>query len=134
MNVERIEALAKLLAGSRARELSVETETWRVALKKAPRAPVEASLPSPRPAALGEPEGPEPFWISAPMVGIFRQGSPRITVGAQVSEGQVVGAIESMKILNPLVSERDGEVLELLVEDGQPVEFGQPLLQIRPLT
>jgi acetyl-CoA carboxylase biotin carboxyl carrier protein len=45
-----------------------------------------------------------------------------------------VGAIESMKILNPLISEHDGEVTELLVEEGQPVEFGQPLLQIQVIT
>jgi acetyl-CoA carboxylase biotin carboxyl carrier protein len=136
MNVERIEALAKLLHGSRARELAIETETWRISLRKAalPRLSLSGGLPSPPPAPGPEAEEAAPFWISAPLVGIFRQASPRVQVGDQVSEGQIVGALESMKILNPLVSERDGEVLELLVEDGQPVEYGQPLLHIRPLS
>jgi acetyl-CoA carboxylase biotin carboxyl carrier protein len=136
MNVERVEALVKLLAGSRARELTVETAAWRVALRRAPerRAAVPPELPAPSgPSIVAEPGERGEFWITAPLVGLFRQANPRVSVGDQVSEGQVVGAIESMKILNPLVSEHDGEVTELLVEDGQPVEFGQPLLQIGTL-
>jgi biotin carboxyl carrier protein len=70
-------------------------------------------------------------WITAPLVGIFRQADPRVKPGDAVSAGQAVGAIESMKIVNPIVSEVDGEVMELLVEEGQPVEYAQPLLQIR---
>lgn len=136
MNVERVEALAKLLAGSRAGELTVETAAWRVALRRSPAraAGPPATLPSPPPgAAAGEPGVPDEYWVTAPLVGVFRQASPRVAVEDQVSEGQIVGAIESMKILSPLISEHDGEVTELLVEDGQPVEFGQPLLQIRTL-
>lgn len=135
MNVERVEGLAKLLAGSRARELTVETADWRVALRRAPeRRPAgHRELPSPLPVAVPEPGARGESWITAPLVGIFRQANPRVSIGDQVSEGQVVGAIESMKILHPLVGEHDGEVTELLVEDGQPVEFGQPLLQIRTM-
>lgn len=136
MNVERVEALVKLLSGSRARELTVETAAWRVVMRRAPerRASAPAELPAPpTAAAAGEVGTPGEFWVTAPLVGLFRQASSRVSIGDQVSEGQVVGAIESMKILNPLVSEHDGEVTELLVEEGQPVEFGQPLLQIRML-
>jgi acetyl-CoA carboxylase biotin carboxyl carrier protein len=136
MNVERVEALAKLLAGSRARELTVETAAWRVALRRAPErhATAPTELPaSPALPAAGDAEADREFWVTAPLVGLFRQSSPAVAAGDQVSEGQIVGAIESMKILSPLVSEHDGEVTELLVEEGQPVEFGQPLLQIRTL-
>jgi oxaloacetate decarboxylase alpha subunit len=134
MNVERVEALAKLLQGSRAQELVVETEGWRVGLRKAPvahlpEAPARLVTAAPGPieeAASGD------RWITAPLVGIFRQATTRLVPGDEVAAGQVVGAIESMKILNPLVSDMDGEVMEVLVEEGQPVEFGHPLLQIRP--
>jgi oxaloacetate decarboxylase (Na+ extruding) subunit alpha len=139
MNVERVEALAKLLQGSRARELIVETEGWRVGLRKAPvaHAPEGAVRPPAASPPAAETEGGDwqPIvdrWITAPLVGIFRQATTRIVPGDEVSAGQVVGAIESMKILNPLVSDLDGEVIEVLVEEGQPVEFGHPLLQIRP--
>jgi biotin carboxyl carrier protein len=140
MNVERVEALARLLQGSRAQELVVETEEWRVGLRKAPvaHAPEGAARPpATSPAAVEEGESGDwqptvGRWITAPLVGIFRQATTRIVPGDEVSAGQVVGAIESMKILNPLVSDMDGEVMEVLVEEGQPVEFGHPLLQIRP--
>jgi biotin carboxyl carrier protein len=139
MNIERVEALAKLLQGSRAQELVVETEEWRVGLRKVPAAQVPEAVarPSATPAAVEEGESGDwqpsvGRWITAPLVGIFRQATTRIVPGDEVSAGQVVGAIESMKILNPLVSDMDGEVMEVLVEEGQPVEFGHPLLQIRP--
>jgi oxaloacetate decarboxylase (Na+ extruding) subunit alpha len=134
LNVERVEALAKLLQGSRAQELVVETREWRVGLRKAPAAHVHEAAA--RPAALPSAPAEEPEsgdrWIIAPLVGIFRQATTRLMPGDEVSEGQVVGAIESMKILNPLVSDMDGEVMEVLVEEGQPVEYGHPLVQIRP--
>jgi biotin carboxyl carrier protein len=134
MNVERVEALAKLLQGSRAQELVVETEGWRVGLRKAPvtqlpEAPARPVAPASAPI---EEAGSGDRWITAPLVGIFRQATTRLVPGDEVAAGQVVGAIESMKILNPLVSDMDGEVMEVLVEEGQPVEFGHPLLQIRP--
>src|ERR1051326_7551255 len=116
MNIERVEALAKLLQGSRAQELVVETEEWHVGLRKAPAAQVPEAVarPSATPAAVEEGESGdwEPSvggWITAPLVGIFRQATTRIVPGDEVSAGQVVGAIESMKILNPLVSDMDGE-------------------------
>jgi biotin carboxyl carrier protein len=134
MNVERVEALARLLQGSRAQELVVETQEWRVGLRKAPVG--HAHEASARPAAVPPTQAEEPEsgdrWIIAPLVGIFRQATTRLMPGDEVSAGQVVGAIESMKILNPLVSDMDGEVMEVLVEEGQPVEYGHPLLQIRP--
>jgi biotin carboxyl carrier protein len=134
MNVERIEALAKLLQGSRAQELVVETQEWRVGLRKAPVTHAPEAPARPAAAAPGpvEESASGDRWITAPLVGIFRQATTRLVPGDEVAAGQVVGAIESMKILNPLVSDMDGEVMEVLVEEGQPVEFGHPLLQIRP--
>jgi biotin carboxyl carrier protein len=132
VDVERVEILVRLLHASRARELQIETDGWKVSMTKgaAPARSASGHLPSP----LDEFAIPEPTdrtRITARMVGIFRAATPRLQVGSEVEAGQVVGAIESMKILNPLVSEVQGRVVAAPVEDGQPVEYGQPLLEIR---
>jgi acetyl-CoA carboxylase biotin carboxyl carrier protein len=134
VDVERVETLIKLLHGARARELLVETESWRISVTRgaAPPRPV-AVVPSRTAPAAPEPdhEPPDRVWITAPLVGIFRPGAARLDIGDRVERGQTVGGIESMKIMNPLISEVEGEVTALPVEDGQPVEYGQPLIEIR---
>jgi len=98
----------------------------------APAAPAE---PAPAlPAGAGE-ERPSPqgFGIDAPMVGtMYRAPSPGappfVEVGSRISAGDVVCIIEAMKILNQIESEVSGVVTEILVENGQPVEFGQTLM------
>jgi len=54
----------------------------------------------------------------------------RLAPGDWVEAGSAVGAIESMKILSPVVAETDGRIVEVLVEDGHPVEYGQPLFLV----
>ncbi len=75
--------------------------------------------------------------IVAPMVGTFyaapRPGAePFVRVGDHVEPGQVVAIIEAMKVMNEIVAERSGTIVEILVENGQPVEYGQPLMRLRP--
>ncbi len=75
--------------------------------------------------------------IAAPMVGTFyaapRPGAdPFVRVGDHVEPGQVVAIIEAMKVMNEIVAERSGTIVEILVENGQPVEYGQPLMRLRP--
>ncbi|MBO9404353.1 MAG: acetyl-CoA carboxylase biotin carboxyl carrier protein [Thermomicrobium sp.] len=75
--------------------------------------------------------------ITAPMVGTFyaapRPGAePFVRVGDRVEPGQVVAIIEAMKVMNEIVAERAGTIVEILVENGQPVEYGQPLMRLRP--
>jgi len=75
--------------------------------------------------------------IVAPMVGTFyaapRPGAdPFVRVGDHVEPGQVVAIIEAMKVMNEIVAERAGTIVEILVENGQPVEYGQPLMRLRP--
>src|SRR5205823_787923 len=124
------------LHSARARELRVATEHWSVSLVKG-TTPSRAAAPVPRGAAPPPEAAPTPpsdrTRLTAPMVGIFRSADPRLHIGEHVEAGQPVGAIESMKILNPLVSEVAGEVTAVPVEDGQPVEYGQPLLELRRL-
>ncbi|KGG16922.1 MULTISPECIES: acetyl-CoA carboxylase biotin carboxyl carrier protein [unclassified Prochlorococcus] len=75
--------------------------------------------------------------ITAPMVGTFytapAPGEPVfVEVGSRVSVGQTVCILEAMKLMNELESEVTGEVVEILVENGTPVEFGQPLIKVKP--
>ena len=75
--------------------------------------------------------------VTSPMVGTFYSAPspdspPFITVGAVVSKGQTLCIIEAMKMMNELESELSGKVVKILVENGQPVEFGQPILLIDP--
>jgi acetyl-CoA carboxylase biotin carboxyl carrier protein len=75
--------------------------------------------------------------IEAPLVGTFYiapepGAGPFVTVGERVQPGQPVGIVEAMKLMNPVCSQWAGEVVEVLVDDGEPVEFGQPLVRIRP--
>jgi acetyl-CoA carboxylase biotin carboxyl carrier protein len=68
------------------------------------------------------------FHVNANRVGIFHAVRPEIPVGEAVSEGQIVGYIESMKLMNEIRVEQSGRIEKLLVDDGVPVEFGQPIL------
>jgi acetyl-CoA carboxylase biotin carboxyl carrier protein len=77
--------------------------------------------------------------VRAPLVGIFRasmkrDGAPLVRKDDMVRPGQVVGAIEALNVLNEVEVGEAGRVQELLVEDGEPVEYGQPLLLIAPAT
>lgn len=75
--------------------------------------------------------------ILSPMVGTFYRAPapgepPFVSVGDRVSAGQAVCIIEAMKLMNELEAEVGGEVVEILVENGQPIEFDQPLMRVRP--
>ena len=75
--------------------------------------------------------------LKSPMVGTFyRAPSPDnpnyVEVGAQVKKGAVLCIVEAMKLMNEIEAETDGRVAEILAENGQPVEYGQPLFRIEP--
>jgi len=115
----------------------------------APPAPVAAAAPASAPAAaeeVGEPAPPAPVpapadglkEVTSPIVGTFYRASspetsPFVEVGTRISRGQVVCIVEAMKVMNEIESELDGEIVEILVANGQPVEYGEPLFRIRPL-
>ena len=91
-------------------------------------APV-AEAAAPVSAAASAPEGKV---IKSPMVGTFYRASspgaePFVSVGSTVSEGQTLCVIEAMKLMNEIPADAAGVIKEVLVENGQPVEFGQPL-------
>lgn len=146
MDIRKIKRLIELLDESGVNEIEIHEGEESVRINRgvtqvaAPAAaappPAPAAPTAPEPAAA-EPAAPEPsgHTVRSPMVGTFyRASSP--DASAFVEEGQAVGAgdtlciIEAMKMLNQIESDRAGVVRSILVENGQPVEFDQPLLII----
>jgi acetyl-CoA carboxylase biotin carboxyl carrier protein len=80
-----------------------------------------------------ESEGPATVPIKAPLVGYYRATDSVLRPGATVEEGQVVAVVSALGLANDVPSPATGEVVEVLVEDGQPVEFGQPLARVKVL-
>lgn len=128
--VPQIEQLLHLLQQSDASELEVETDRWRLRAKR--QVTVAADIPPPVTTSSPEPAPPEPRseWVRAPLVGFFQSRSKPIQVGDAVQEGEVVGLIKAMGLMNEVQSPVDGRVVEVLVEDGDPVEYGQPLYRV----
>jgi acetyl-CoA carboxylase biotin carboxyl carrier protein len=96
-------------------------------------APVAAAPEAGAPAAEQPPAEPEGHVVKSPMVGTFYRASapaakPFVEVGQAVKAGETICIIEAMKLLNEIEADKDGVVKEILVENGQPVEFGQPLI------
>jgi len=139
MDIGEIEQLVGIIRDARISELAVSSGGVRIRLRKQltgiAAAPAHAAPPAETPAPAVEPEPAEEpttaaAYITAPMVGIFHSIDSAGAVGASVKAGQAVGAIESMKLMNDIMSEYDGMITAVLVEDGAPVEYGQHLFQI----
>lgn len=146
MNLEDIRQLIRLLDETDITEFSLEDQGMRIAIKKG-RVDVAGTVSSPSAAALlstsadTKPEELQPrpavdsFTVVAPMVGTYYRAPapdapPFVEVGDDVIEGQVLCIIEAMKLMNEIEAEASGTVVEILVENGQPVEYGQPILVI----
>jgi len=137
MEINEIERLVGIIRDSQISELAVSSGGVKVRLRKqltgtaapAPAAPPVEAPPSAEPEPAEE-SAAAAAYITAPMVGIFHGMDSAGAVGAPVKAGQVVGAIESMKLMNDILSEHDGVIAEILVEDGAPVEYGQNLFRL----
>ena len=134
-----IRRLAALLEETGLSEIEYEADGRRIRVGRgAGTAFGAATAPSPAPApqAGPAPEGEEalpPGAVTSPMVGTVYAAAepgaaPLIKVGDSVKEGQTLLIIEAMKVMNPLAAPHAGTVARILVSDGQPVEFGEPLL------
>ncbi|MDI1237816.1 MAG: acetyl-CoA carboxylase biotin carboxyl carrier protein [Polaromonas sp.] len=104
-----------------------------VAMMPAPAAAPAASVPTAAEAAA--PAAPAGHAVKSPMVGTFyRSSSPGakayVEVGSQVKEGETICIIEAMKILNEIEADKSGTITRILCENGQAVEYGQPLFMI----
>ena len=101
-----------------------------------PAAPLPQAAPAPQ-AAPEEPKEEPGQVVTAPIVGTFYAAAspekpPFVQVGDRVEKGQVLFIIESMKLMNEVSSQVEGTVSAILVENGQPVEYGQPVMRIVP--
>ncbi len=150
MDIRKIKKLIELLENSDVSEIEIVEgeESVRIARgstmpiaytqQPAPIAAAPAPVASPtfgEPADVGTGELPPGTLVESPMVGTFyRSSTPGadafVEVGQSVSVGDTLCIIEAMKIMNQIEAETSGTVRAVLVDDGQPVEFGEPLIVI----
>jgi acetyl-CoA carboxylase biotin carboxyl carrier protein len=115
-----------------------QVEVAPVAASPAPAVVPAAAAPAPTAQALGPPAAPaapEGHVVKSPMVGTFYRASspdaePFVEVGDTVKSGQTICIIEAMKLMNEIEADHDGVIKAILVENGQPVEYGEPLIVI----
>lgn len=151
MDLRKLKTLIDLVAESGISELEVTEGEGKVRIVKAPpqviAAPMQMAMPAlpqaaaqapvapsaaPAPAAPVLPQG---HIVTSPMVGTFYRApspgaDPFAQVGDSVKEGQTLCIIEAMKLLNEIESDKAGVIKEILVDNGQAVEYGQPLFVI----
>jgi len=140
VNEELVRKLADLLQETGLNEIEYEVNNHRIRVAKnagvtTVAAPVASAAPAAPAAPAGGPEAIPAGAITAPMVGtVYVAGEPGappfVKVGDAIREGQTLLIIEAMKVMNPLVSPRAGTVKQIMISDGQPVEYGEPLMVI----
>lgn len=150
MNLKEIREMINIMNENDLTEIEIEREGTKIKLKKAAagmeeplrRLPIEYQMEAPASAkapesAAGE-SGSAKKEIKSPMVGTFYrapspESPPFVEAGQVVEVGQVVCIVEAMKLMNEIKSEIRGKISEVLVENGQPVEFGQGLFVVEPV-
>ena len=141
MDLRKLKTLIDLVAESGIAELEITEGDGKVRIVKfSEQAPVVQHVAAPAPAAAAAPvAAAEPVIsghvVKAPMVGTFYRApnpsSPTfVEVGTAVKEGDSLCIIEAMKLLNEIEADKTGVIKEILVENGEPVEYGQPLFVI----
>lgn len=158
MDIKEIKTLIAVMEESSLTALEVEVPELKVRLERnlansmvevlqqpvysmpagVPGAAAQAPAPAPSPEAAAEaPAGGNAFFkeIKSPMVGVFYTASapeadPYVTKGSQVKKGDVVCIIEAMKLMNEIAAEEEGQIVEVCVQNGQIVEYGQTLFKL----
>jgi len=152
MNLEEIKELIRVFGRSKLDRLKIKDKDFEISLKKedknrvapaisapAVEAPKEISQPLPPLVESKEESSAEDgIIITSPMVGTFYaapspDSPPFVNVGDNVRKGQTLCILEAMKIMNELEAEFDCKILEILVQDGQPVEYDTPLFRVEKL-
>lgn len=153
MKVQDLQEIVKLMENSGIAELSLEEENLKLSLKRENKTPAVVAVPQqvmvPSPAVAAAPVAPVAnntpavpvedkniFVIKSPMVGTFYaspspDSAPYVTTGTQVSNDSVVCILEAMKVMNEVHAECSGKIVEVLVKNGSPVEYGQPLFKVQ---
>jgi acetyl-CoA carboxylase biotin carboxyl carrier protein len=147
MDLRKLKRLIEMVEESSITELEINDAEEKVRIVKhggmvshhyamppvgSPPATAAVSAPSAAAPPPADPELPEGDAVKAPMVGTFYRtpspgAEPYVEVGSTVKAGDTLCIIEAMKLLNEIEAERSGTVKAILVENGQPVEFGEPL-------
>lgn len=152
MDLRKLKTLIDLVSDSNITELEITEDDGKVRIVKGGPVTVAAPAPMPAPVAApvvipaaapalatppapAAPVAPAGHIVKSPMVGTFYVsstpgGKPLAEVGTVVKEGDAVCIIEAMKIMNEIESDLDGTVTRILCENGQAVEFGQPLFEL----
>jgi acetyl-CoA carboxylase biotin carboxyl carrier protein len=151
MDLRKLKTLIDLVSESNVSELEITEAEGKVRIVKgggvalqpvaapvalAPAAPAAAPVAAgPAPAAAAAPQAPTGHVVKSPMVGTFYRASAPgaksfVEVGSQVKEGETICIIEAMKILNEIEADKSGTITQILCENGQAVEYGQPLFVI----
>lgn len=143
-----IEKLAKIISENNLSEITLEDENCAVSLRRelnggitqvvaAPAQAVAPVAPAPvaAPASTPAPVADNRKSITSPMVGTFYaapspDAAPFVQVGDTIKEGDTVCIVEAMKLMNQIDAEISGKIVEICVENGQPVEFGQVLMYV----
>jgi acetyl-CoA carboxylase biotin carboxyl carrier protein len=156
MNLKEIKELIEMLKGTDISELEIERSGVKVRLRKGgdvtfhpvmprmeyPPSTIVAPAVTEAPIALAEkpaePVKTDQIKVTAPIVGTFYRSSspdkpPYVEVGDIVKKGQILCIIEAMKLMNEIESETSGKIVQILLDNGQPVEYGQPLFSIEPM-
>ncbi|WP_290785264.1 acetyl-CoA carboxylase biotin carboxyl carrier protein [Halomonas sp.] len=149
MDIRKVKKLIELLEESNISEIEIQEgeesvrisrhpngASWQPPMPQGYAAPAQPAPQAPLPPAEAD-EGPgyQGQAVTSPMVGTFYRspapgGKPFIEVGSSVKKGDTVCIVEAMKMMNQIEADRDGVVEAFLVDDGEPVEFDQPLLVI----
>jgi len=148
MDLRKLKTLIDLVSESNVSELEITEAEGKVRIVKSGGNVVQQYVPAPMQAPAPAPAGapvaelpappaaaPAGHIVKSPMVGTFyRSSSPGakafVEVGSQVKEGETICIVEAMKILNEIEADKSGTVTQILVENGQAVEYGQPLYVI----
>ncbi len=148
MELKDIKQLIQIVDAANIAELEIEHDDFKIKIKKSaggislPAAEVQPPAveavpqPRPEPTAITQAKVPANMLdITSPMVGTFYRApapdaEPYVKVGDMIEPGQVLFIIEAMKMMNEIESEHRGRVVEFLVENGESVEYGQPLIRL----
>jgi oxaloacetate decarboxylase alpha subunit len=143
---ERIRELVRIVQESGIGEVTIEEDGMRVSVRSTPETTADAPLPGEAPLAIPEPAAVSPprgvnglVRVESPMVGTFYRAAepgapPFVEIGDIVAAGQTLCILEAMKLMNEVRSDVEAIVRQILVENAQPVEFGQVLFELEPLT
>ena len=140
LNLDQLRELIQLLDEANLTEIEVKQDDNRIRLRREPApvvgaAPTQALSPVASNPAQPEAAAAQGTFVTSPFVGTFyRSPSPDddafVEVGDQIAPGQVLCIVEAMKLMNEIEAEIGGEIAEILVESGKPVEYGDRLFRI----